>query len=293
MPEATGLNYSPANNGVPKIIWLLWHQGFENAPEVIQQCALSWSRHNPTWKVVLLNRHNLEEYVGVDELVGSNRQTISMQALSNIVRINLLARHGGLWVDATCFCCRSLDDWLGDCLASGFFAFSNPAPDRLISSWFLASRPDNSLTAAYCRAVNSYWDQNVFPFQNRWLSRQAIKRIGKVLNRNSRLAALWVHPKIARTLRLHPYHWFHYIFCRVITTDENSGQIWSRTRKISADIPHRLQLAGLTGPLASGLKKIIDDQTDPLYKLDWRHEKKDWPSGSVLDYLLGSRASTR
>ncbi len=270
---------------------MMWLQGLENAPELVQRCLPTWAEHNPGWKIVFLHQYNLKDYVDVDEVIGRNRPYISIQALSNIVRINLLARYGGVWADSTCFCCQPLNEWLGDCLGSGFFAFANPGQDRLISSWFLASRPGNSLTAAYCREVNGYWSQNFFPFQNRWLSRQAIKRIGKVLNGNSRRAAIWVHPRTAKTLRLHPYHWFHYIFYRVVTTDENSGQIWDRTRKISADIPHRLQLAGLTNPLSRELKKIIDQRMDPFYKLDWRYEKKDWLPGSALDYLLGRRTS--
>ena len=60
---------------------------------------------------------------------------------ANVLRMELLARHGGVWVDATCFCVRPLDEWLPAQMSSGFFAFARPARSRLLANWFLAARP--------------------------------------------------------------------------------------------------------------------------------------------------------
>jgi hypothetical protein len=270
---------------IPKIIWMLWLQGFEAAPNLVQQCVRSWQRHHPDWKLVLLDRQNLHEYVEVEDTLGQNRATITPQALSNIIRINLLAKFGGVWVDATCFCCRPLDEWLWNHTASGFFAFANPGPDRLLSSWFLVSSPDCHLTKAYCQAVNQYWRRNYFPHQQTRLGRKIIRQANKILLRNTRLSALWVHPLTAKILRLHPYHWFHYLFYRVLATDGRSQELWQATRKISADIPHRLHFAGLLSPATAEVKAAIDGRQDPLYKLNWRREK-DLVPGCTMDYLL-------
>jgi mannosyltransferase OCH1-like enzyme len=43
-----------------------------------------------------------------------------------LARLCLLRTHGGVWVDATVFCRRPLDEWLPEHAASGFFAFANP-----------------------------------------------------------------------------------------------------------------------------------------------------------------------
>lgn len=272
---------------IPRIIWIMWLQGFDLAPGLVKKCLLSWQRHNPKWKIVLLDEKNIKDHVNLDDIIKPDRQTISMQALSNIVRINLLAKFGGVWVDSTCFCCRPLDEWIGNHLTSGFFAFEKPGRDRLISSWFLASGKNCHLTDAYCQEVNSYWSRNLFLHQNKPLGRKIVKWTGKILNRNVRLAGLWVHPFTAKILRLHPYHWFHYIFYRVVATDERSGKIWCQTPKISADIPHRLQIAGLLKPASAGIRAIIDGRKDPLYKLNWRCDQDSVP-GCTLDYLLHS-----
>ncbi len=63
--------------------------------------------------------------------------------------------------------------------------------------------------------------------------------------------------------------------------------MWNLTPKISADIPHRLQLyAGLLNPLTEEIKSEIDNRISPVYKLDWRIEPAQKKEATVLDYLL-------
>lgn len=272
------------NAGTPRILWFAWLQGIDTAPPLVKRCLHSWQCHNSGWQIIVLDGQNLNEYVDVDEIIGPNRQIISMQALTNIIRINLLANVGGVWADATCFCCRPLDDWIGNYLTSGFFAFEKPARDRLISSWFLASREDCHLTQTYCRHVNAFWRNNSFLHQTHWRRRVTARSLGKILYRNASLAGLWVHPLTVRVLRVLPYHWFHYIFYRIVTLDETSGEIWRRTPKLSADGPHRLQIAGLLKPPSPEIRAAIDGKKEALYKLDWRCHGA--PASSTLAYLF-------
>ena len=272
---------------MPRIIWILWLQGFAAAPYLVKQCLRSWQRHNPGWKIVLLDGNNFSEYVNLDEIIGRNRSTITMQALSNVIRINLLVKFGGVWVDATCFCCRPLDEWIWSHVTSGFFAFEKPGRDRLLASWFLASTPDCHLTKTYCHDVTKFWSRNRFPHQNKRAGQEVIKWLDTFLLKNVHRAGLWVHPLTVKILRLHSYHWFHYLFYRMVTKDERSAEIWRRTPKISADIPHRLRFAGLLQPASAEIKAAIASRQDLLYKLDWRLEK-DLVPGSVLDYVLRS-----
>jgi hypothetical protein len=273
---------------IPKIVWIMWYQGFDSAPELVRKCLRSWQRHNPNWQIVPLDANNYKEYINLDDVIRQHHHQIPIVHLSELVRINLLAKRGGVWVDASCFCCQPLDDWLGDYLASGFFAFEKPGKDRLISSWFLAAAENCHLAKTYCQAVNLYWSRHRFPLQNnRWLSRQLVKRIGKILNRHARSAALWVHPLTASVLMLRPYFCFHYIFYRVVAMDDDCGKTWRQTPKFSADIPHRLQFAGLLKPASAEIKTIVDGRKDPLYKLDWRCNP-DLAPGCNLAYLLHS-----
>ena len=111
-----------------RTIWMYWGQGFENAPEVVRICLRSWKSRNPGWRVVELTNANVSEYVDEPTLAKIRAlKNIRIQKFANLIRLYLISRYGGVWVDATCFCCRPLDDWLHDYMGSGFFAFRRRA----------------------------------------------------------------------------------------------------------------------------------------------------------------------
>ncbi len=274
------------SEGLPKKLWVFWHTGFEAAPGLVKKCLASWRRHNPGWEINALNEKTYKDYIDIASIVARNPKTMNVQALAEVIRINLVSKFGGVWADATVFCCQPLDEWLPRVMTTGFFAFEKPGPDRLLSSWFLASGKDSYLTNAMCRAYSRYWS-NSFPYQNSKFGKIAIERIDRVLNQNARRAGLWAHPLFVKIFRLQPYFCFQYVFYRLVATDRRSRELWERTPKITADIPHRLQIVGPLNPVSNEIKSIIDARKDPLYKLDWRRDKDVVP-GCNLDYLLNS-----
>ena len=128
----------------PKIIWIYWHQGLKNAPEVVKKCVLSWQEHNPSYEIRVLSDAEIKRYIDITLPVFQKSKKKSLAAYSDVLRINLLHKYGGIWVDSTVMCLRPLREWLGDEMMD-FFAFANPGPDRMISSWFLiGSQHDSS-----------------------------------------------------------------------------------------------------------------------------------------------------
>jgi len=92
-----------------KTIWLLWFQGWENAPYLQREVALSWENNNPGWKIQYLDMNNLNDFIKyIDYMYDTNKQ-ISLQAKSDIVRLSLLKNHGGVWADSTMLCMQPLD----------------------------------------------------------------------------------------------------------------------------------------------------------------------------------------
>src|ERR1700748_2440425 len=102
---------------IPKTIWFLWLQGLDNAPLVVQKCYESWLKHNPYWTITFLDETNIRDFVSLPDV------QITRQSLSDVLRINLLAKYGGIWVDATCYCVKPLDLWIDQYTTQGFFAF--------------------------------------------------------------------------------------------------------------------------------------------------------------------------
>ena len=82
-----------AEQSRPMVIWLLWFQGWKQAPPLAHECARSWIRLNPGWTVVLLDEANLSEHV--DILLPSERWSLLIRrypaAASDVVRLHLCA----------------------------------------------------------------------------------------------------------------------------------------------------------------------------------------------------------
>ena len=265
------------NSDLPKVIWFLWLQGYDAAPLVVRKCHESWLRHNPEWQVIFLDENNIPDYISL------KRVEATKQAFSDILRINLLAKYGGVWVDATCFCTRPLDEWLPEYMDSGFFAFNRPGPDRMISSWFIASVKYNYIAATYKNKVNAYWDENpgmIFFESSRWYF------LNKYLSKRS--TQVWFSGFVARMLRVYPYFWFHYLFEYIYLQDNQFREMWDDTPEFSADIPHQLQFIGLLNELDKETKAEIDNKKSPVYKLTWKFDTAGYKPGTILDYLLES-----
>lgn len=192
--------------GVPKTVWLYWEQGWDAAPELVRQCRRSWELRNPDWIVRCLDVATLGDYFDLEEwLPGSvgrprwcwrivdrsydawkrrrsdrlwrriGRKTLSVQARSDIVRLALLARHGGVWADATLWCHRPLDNWLPPCLDSGFFSFHNGQKPNArgeslrFTSWFLAARRSHKVVRLLLDAARTYWVRHSRADEYKWL----------------------------------------------------------------------------------------------------------------------------
>jgi hypothetical protein len=80
-------------------------------------------------------------------------------SLSDVIRVDLLRRYGGIWADATTYCLRPLNDWIYPAIATGFFAFDRPTDDRMVSSWFLAAQRNSYIVDALFRRIRSYWNE--------------------------------------------------------------------------------------------------------------------------------------
>ena len=148
---------------IPRTIWALWLQGWEEAPEIVRACRATWESLNPGWSFRPLTRASLSALLGPDALrCVSGARELPPEALSDVVRIALLKRYGGVWADSTTYCLRPLDAWLPGATTSGFFAFAKPGPDRMISSWFLAAAPGNPQPGdAFQDSISGYYGPGV------------------------------------------------------------------------------------------------------------------------------------
>jgi len=141
---------TPLSADLPRTIWMLWFQGWDKVPEVVQSCRKSWELYNPTWTVRAISRQDIPTILGSDFAEYDSLSEDMPPAMeSDLLRLEILRRHGGVWADATMLCRRPLDDWLPqDVAADGFFAFSPEEYMPLMSS-FLAAEPGNLIITSW------------------------------------------------------------------------------------------------------------------------------------------------
>jgi len=256
-----------------KNIYILWLQGFDKAPWIVKKCLESWKLNNPNWNIVQLDQNNLQNYVNVSGLInGIENKSISHASLSDIIRISLLKKFGGLWVDATTYCTKPLDAWLDNYIGSGFFAFSFKMlpdfnPDKPISSWFIYGGINNYIieqwynkTISYSNKAKKLGNKSPFSTKEEW----------KKGNTESH------------------YFWFHYLFQDLYDRDQEFQQIWDNIPKLSETGPHFLQRNGMLNESNDLVKNHIDNKMAPLYKLTYRFDDLKYNSSCNLHYLLES-----
>lgn len=255
---------------LPKIVWTMWLQGFDEAPRLVKECVRSWRERNPGWEFRVLDRRSLVDFLSPEAMAIIDQPGKPIHALSDIVRINLLADHGGVWADATCFCCRALDTWIHDHSQTGFFTFLGHRKDTLISNWFLAARCGDYIAAEMRRSVHRYWLENSFPDP---INQRLYYLLKAAINWHPRLTGWWLSFPVTRLLKVRPYFWFHYIFADRVRKNSIFRAQWEAMPKLDAVAPHKVQKFGLLKPVSPQLRRDVDEQADLVYKLNWKlHE---------------------
>lgn len=105
-------------------IWICWWQGLENAPEIVKRCAASIQKHAGSHKVIMITEENYREFISFPTWIEEKyrKGIITKTHLSDLLRISLLARYGGVWLDSTFFCTGDLEP----CFAAPIWSIKRP-----------------------------------------------------------------------------------------------------------------------------------------------------------------------
>ena len=108
--------FNTCNQKNSKIIWTLWMQGYENAPELVK-CTIDSIRKFAElngFQFILLEKDTIEKYIVFPKLIKEkmNLGIIDYTKISDILRVSLLAKYGGTWVDATIYIKEEFDSSL-------------------------------------------------------------------------------------------------------------------------------------------------------------------------------------
>jgi mannosyltransferase OCH1-like enzyme len=95
---------------IPRTIHQIWI-GPDPLPEDHGPWIESWKRHHPSWEHRLWTEEDLPEDPIRPEILERLRAPVER---ADILRLEILYRHGGVYLDADLECLRPLDDVLGD-----------------------------------------------------------------------------------------------------------------------------------------------------------------------------------
>lgn len=151
------------NSKIPNILWTYWHDPI--LPDVINYCISTWRKYNPTYDIRVVNNNNIKEYINdfspnlFKHAVDDNDRITSFARYSDYVRLNIVSKYGGLWLDASSVC-QAPFDWVHgiqqaqnvDFVAYRLDAFSSKNmehPTPVIESWFFACVPSSDFVTAW------------------------------------------------------------------------------------------------------------------------------------------------
>ena len=141
-------------------VWLCWFQGIENAPKVIQDCYASICYWLHDKKIIVITSENYEKYTDFPEHIIKKWKSgiITDTHFSDLLRIELLIRYGGLWLDATTFLTGPLPEYI---TRNDFFVYRNGWMDMEMinmASWLIYSKYTNNVMLLETREfLYDYW----------------------------------------------------------------------------------------------------------------------------------------
>ena len=156
-PSSSQSQESSKDFCLPCFLYLYWEQGWGDAPIVVQKCAQKAQEilEATPWVVLLMDEDSVWQYLPPSDLhfYLQVRNGIQPPMRSDLIRLMILHRRGGVWCDASNVLTDDLQ-WLSrifDEHDAQIFAFSSPQQDTvlvqgcqvpLLESWFIACVPE-------------------------------------------------------------------------------------------------------------------------------------------------------
>lgn len=144
----------------PKVIWWCWLQGIENAPSIVKACFNSLKRLTG-YSLVVIDNSNWREYVELPEYIVKKweKKQIPPALFSDLVRLELLIKYGGTWIDSTVLCTGNVND-NDNYLDADLFLFQYTKQGCIpvnISNWFISACSNNEVLMVLREMLYAYW----------------------------------------------------------------------------------------------------------------------------------------
>lgn len=154
-------NYPAHSNEEHKysnIIWWCWLQGEENAPALSKKCLESLRLHIPDKEIKIITSDNMYDYVDFPDYIKEKyaHGKISHAHFSDLLRLQLLIKYGGTWIDATVFC-TARPDYIFNIPLFVFKTKEKNDPATTAQNWFMSAERNNPILTLTRDLLFEYW----------------------------------------------------------------------------------------------------------------------------------------
>lgn len=215
-------------------VWVCWWDGYDAAPQLVKQCIKSVVAKAGAHPVRVISKDNYSEYVDIPEyfLLKQQNGQMGLAHFCDYLRVCLIQKYGGLWLDATIFCSDTIPQ---ECFSTPFFTLKSEYKEsRYISHYqwsgfCLGGWKNNVFFSFMKKAFEDYWSKEDYAID---------------------------------------YLFFDYI---IYIAKEHIPEIKGCLDSVPISNPHRddLQAAMNAALPAEQFNDVIKDDT-VLYKLSWR-----------------------
>lgn len=146
-------------------IWVCWWDGLSTAPELVKKCISSIKANSISRPVIIIDKTNYSSYLTVPEffIEKVNSKKMLIAHFADYLRVSLIHKYGGLWLDATIFCSAPIPD---SYFSIPFFSCKSKEPDmryfsqKRWTSFVLGGFKDSDFFNFLKKSFESYWSKN-------------------------------------------------------------------------------------------------------------------------------------
>lgn len=162
---------------IPKKIFLFWHSN--QLPTIVRYNIIKIKQNHPDYEVILLNKENYKDYINFDKYNFNFDDELlkTLPYFSDILRIFLLVKYGGIWLDSSLIVWKNLSNLINE--DDKIVMFENPHNSRqntlALESWFIAAIPKHPFiikVKEIMLALNNY--TKIKEFVNKTLKQEKI-----------------------------------------------------------------------------------------------------------------------
>lgn len=173
-----------ARTAIPRILWSYWQGG--TPPLLVQRCFDHWRRLHPHFEIRILDERGVLRYLPA---IPAALDGASAAKRADWIRLELLRRHGGIWLDASTILTQPLDWVLQEQARTGadfvgyYLQQYTSVPDRpVVENWFMAAPPGSPFIEDLQReftqeVIARTGEQYIAHLQAQGLYTQALQRI--------------------------------------------------------------------------------------------------------------------